>query len=149
MKTKKIPYKVNYQTYPRVQITFPEKGRTHQSFANECDVNNIMAKYEKTGLIDHMNTHQGQYGHFVDVQDYQSAMNQVIEAREAFMSLPSSLRSRFANDPHEFLQFVNDPANDDEMRDMGLLPSEATEEPLTPADDDPPTIEPEPEPALL
>lgn len=39
-----------------------------------------------------------------------------------FDTLPSKLRLRFGNDPAEFLSFVEDPANDQEMIDLGLKP---------------------------
>lgn len=40
--------------------------------------------------------------------------------KKSFMTLPASVRERFANDPGEFLKFAEDPANLDEMVDMGL-----------------------------
>ena len=34
---------------------------TKQSFKDECNINNIMSKYMKDGLIGHVNKHQGRY----------------------------------------------------------------------------------------
>ena len=34
---------------------------TKQSFTKECDINNIMKKYQKTGAIDHVNKHEASY----------------------------------------------------------------------------------------
>lgn len=98
------------------------EGRTHQSAKDECDINVIMARWEKSRIIEHVSRTGGSYGDFLDVpQDFHAAMQQVIEAEEAFSSLPSSIRKRFANDPGAFLEFVGDPANENEMRSMGLL----------------------------
>ena len=47
-------------------------------------------------------------------------MNQIIAAQEAFNSLPSDIRKKFDNDPAEFLEFVSDEKNNDEMIQMGL-----------------------------
>jgi len=54
-------------------------------------------------------------------QDYHASVNAVLEAREMFESLPSSVRRRFGNDPAAFLDFVGDEENRDEMEKMGLL----------------------------
>lgn len=105
----------------RVQIKFPEKSRTHQSFKAECDVNNIMKKYERTGILEHRNTFQGQYGDFTNVpNDFHEAQNAVIAAEEMFMTLPAKVRRRFQNDAGEFIDFATDPANQEEMIKLGL-----------------------------
>jgi len=98
-----------------------EPSLTQQSMAEECDINFIMAKYQKHGVIEHVNSVQGQYGDFVTSTDYQVAMNEVLLAREAFESLPSSLRNRFENDPVQFLDFVHDDKNREEMIQLGLI----------------------------
>lgn len=94
---------------------------TKQSFKKECDINSIMNKYRKTGLVDHVTRFQGDYSDLTDVPTYHDAMNKVIEANEAFSTLPSELRKHFSNDPAEFLQFVADPSNRDAMAELGLL----------------------------
>ncbi|WNK14507.1 MAG: internal scaffolding protein [Microvirus sp.] len=97
---------------------------TKQEFAQECDINHIMAKFQKTGLIDHVNKYPGGYGDFTNLPtDYQSALNQIIQADEMFLSLPSGIRKQFENDPGQFLEFAENPANAEKMRDLGLLPS--------------------------
>ena len=37
---------------------------TQQQFADECDVNNILAKYRATGLLTHIKHHNGNYRDF-------------------------------------------------------------------------------------
>lgn len=104
----------------RVLLAFPEgSGRTRQSFAAECDINNIMARFSRTGVLDFTNRREAQYGDVTGL-DYQRAMDIVVEAKTLFAELPSAIRSRFSNEPAEFLEFVQDPANVDEMVKMGL-----------------------------
>ncbi len=91
-----------------------------QSFKAECDINTILKKYDKNGIITHLNKYNGQYGDVTEAVDYQTALNTVMAAEEAFMSLPAEIRTRFKNDPHEFLQFANEPTNGEEMVKMGL-----------------------------
>jgi len=107
-------------TREAVQIDAGGESRTKQSFKKECDINAIMAKYQKTGAITHFAKHSPQYG-IADGQTFQDAMNLVCEAQEMFNELPSSIRSRFGNDPAAFLDFVNDEGNADEMEKLGLI----------------------------
>lgn len=103
---------------------------TKQSFAAECDINNIMKQFQKTGMLNHVNAkaQSGIYADLPDEVDFQTAMNTVMQGEEAFASLPSKLRTRFGNDPAEFLAFVSDPANADELVELGL----ATKPPAPP-----------------
>lgn len=99
----------------------PRFGRTQQSFKDDVDINLIMRRFERTGMIDHLNEYKGQYGDFLDVpQSFHEAMDQVIAAEGMFMTIPAKVRARFHNDPGEFLAFVSDPANADEMYELGL-----------------------------
>lgn len=132
-----------YIPHDRVQLSFEgTKSLTQQSMSPECDINRIMARFEKTGLIDHVNKYEGNYGDFSEMQDYATSMNQVLAAQEMFSSLPSAIRQKFNNSPREFLEYVEDERNHDEMRKMGLMPpleaaTEASEEnkPVIPLED--------------
>lgn len=106
----------------RVQLDCGDVRITKQNFKAECDVNNIVARAKKTGLVNHVSRYNGQYGDFSEPVDYQSALNFMMEASDVFMSLPSNIRKKFDNDPGQFLSFAEDPANKDQMRELGLLP---------------------------
>lgn len=103
-----------------VRIVFPEgEGRAKQQFADACDINSIVKDYRKTGALRHFNKFSPQYGD-VPVADYHAALSQIREVEGMFAELPSDLRQRFHEDPAEFLSFVNDPANDQELATLGL-----------------------------
>lgn len=115
-----IRYKTAYDHHERVTFQQPDgEGRTEQHHAESCDINMIMARYQRTGAIDHFKEHGGRYGDFTSC-DYHEAMNLVADAQSMFEDLPSSIRDRFKNDPSRFLDFVQDPKNADEMIEMGL-----------------------------
>jgi len=119
----------------RVQF-YPEgESLTKQSFAKECDINTILAKYAKTGLIDHVKTYQGYYGHLPNSVDFQANLNAVIAAQTAFDTLPAKIREKFVNDPAKFLAFVDDPDNAEEMVTLGLR--EPSAPPATPPEASP------------
>lgn len=93
-----------------------------QAFKDECDINQILRRFQKTGLVEHVRQTQGRYGDFVSAPEFQEACNLVIEARAMFDSLPSKVRKRFDNDPAAFLDFAQNPENEEGMRELGLLP---------------------------
>lgn len=92
---------------------------TVQSEAENCDINVIVDRFEKTGILPSM-TSTPVYGDFSTVVSFQDAQNAVIAAQSAFMSLPAKIRKEFDNDPAKFLDFVDDPANADKLVEMGL-----------------------------
>lgn len=93
---------------------------TKQEFVEECDINNLMVRYQKTGLLTHVNRYQGEYSDVTGAVDYHEAQQIVLAASNAFMSLPSAMRARFDNDPGKFLDFVSNPANAEVMYELGL-----------------------------
>lgn len=96
------------------------ESKTQQQFKAECDVNNIMAKYKKTQMITHLAKHQGQFGDFSNLEDYQTSLHKVMLAHDSFAQLPSELRSRFQNDPAQLIQYLSDSNNNEEAYKLGL-----------------------------
>jgi len=123
-------------------------GRTKQSFKDETDVNQIIAKHTRMGTLSHLEQWGGTYGDWSEF-DFQDAQNQISRANTMFEQLPSAVRNQFANSPEKFLEFVNDPENQDDLaKKLPELANKRTA-PLPRARDvvDPePTPEPEPEP---
>lgn len=116
-KTFRTPYDPHKRFHPNLH----GKSLTHQSMAPECDINTIMKKYEKTGILEHRNNFEGAYGNFTEgPADYHESMNAVIAADEMFQTLPARIRRRFHNDPGAFLEFTADPENQDELIRLGL-----------------------------
>lgn len=128
----------------KVQITFdPEEGMTRQEFERECNINQIMSKYQKSGVVDHITKHSPFYGDY-DPIDFQTALNTIKDGEAMFAELPSAARKFFDNDPAEFMAFVQDPANIDKLVELGLAtqPEQAPETPdpvptHTPVSDNP------------
>ena len=122
------------------------KTPTKQSFKDECDINKIISKFQRTGVVTHVNKHAGQYG-FAPAIDFQSALALVAQARDQFADLPSKIRSRFGNDPQQFLAFCENPDNRSEMALLGLLkpePPELESPPPQPAPSEPAPSAPNP-----
>jgi len=105
----------------RVSTVNNTPTRTQQQFRDQVDVNNIIAKYKKTGEWQHLTHRQGVYADVSNITDYQTSLNKVIRANAAFASLPAQIRLRFENDPSKLLAFMQDPQNYDEGVKLGLI----------------------------
>nr|QJB20722.1 MAG: internal scaffolding protein [Microvirus sp.] len=104
-------------------------SRTKQSFRDECDINNIMRRYETTGVIQHVAGSVPEFGDYISELDFQQSMNAVLEAQELFAQLPARVRDRFGNDPAQMLAFLGDEKNKDEAIKLGLVNPPAAEPP--------------------
>lgn len=109
---------------PRVDTALvfdPETNpsKTKQSEAAACDINNIMARYQRTGAIDHVNKWGPHYGD-VPALDFQEAMNIIKLGEAMYADLPSSVRDKFQT-PEEFLAFVQNPDNAAALEALGLV----------------------------
>ncbi len=109
---------------PRVRLDSGTKSMVKQSFKDETDINKIMARFIKTGAVEHGNQFAGDYG-FATSQTYHDAMNLVSKSDSVFAGLPAELRARFVNDPGVFFDFVQNPQNYEEMAELGLSEPEA------------------------
>ena len=90
--------------------------RTKQSFKDDCDINKILAKYQVTGTISHLQKFEGFYADFADApQDMFEAREQLERGKKIFMDLPAEVRSEFGNDALKYFAFVNDPQNKDRL----------------------------------
>lgn len=134
-----------YSPRREVLTTNDAPSLTKQAEAEACDINNIMAKYQQTGLVDHVNKHGASYGD-LDGKTFTENMQTIAAAQSMFEELPSAARAHFEHDPAKFLDFVDNIETDADistMVDLGLLtraptqPTGVTED-LTEAPTEPP-----------
>lgn len=103
-------------------ICCPEETKAQQQFKDETDINTIVRKFGLTGQLPD-NVTMPTYVDYEGIFDFQTAMNAVLQAEEAFMAMPADVRTRFGNDPQAFLEFCGDDKNRDEAIRLGLVPS--------------------------
>lgn len=115
------------------------ESRTEQSHKNSCNIEKIISRYYKTGLLQ-QRLQKGVYGDFTGYGEYHECVTKLQDAHGDFMAIPAKIRKRFHNDPGELIEFVLDESNRDEAVELGLVPeieqseqaevpSEAPEEP--------------------
>lgn len=142
------PFKVRSKFSQRVAVITDtgDVQRTQQHFKDQCDVNKIMARYNKTGIISHVNRAQAKYGDFTMLGDFVENADKVVRAQQAFDQLPSELRKEFDNDYTKFFASIGKPEYRDKMAKWGIL--KLQEKPAAePAQPEPPVTEPVTEPA--
>ena len=99
-----------------------EKSLTDQSQMDDCDINILMQRYGKSGVVV-VNSKPAAYGDITDVKSFQEAKNIFIQAEAAFASLDAKVRKEFDNDPVKFLDFMEnlDDSNKDTAIRLGLI----------------------------
>lgn len=127
-----------YENNGRFTLNTGSQSVVQQQHRNECEINNIISKYRRSGLLSHVAQFQGKYGDVSQIGDYQDCLSKVNQANDMFGSLPANVRKKFHNNPAEFLDFALNPENSQGLIDLGLAKKVEPE----PA----PTPDPEPEP---
>lgn len=133
-----------YVKHDHVTAMHADDGVTRQEFADECDINILLAQYEKTGTINHYNSRSPEYLDVSDVPDLATSLDYLRAAEAAFMSLPAIVRKEFDNDAVKFVEYASDPANIDRMREWKLAPPKPAEQPAPSGGGEPPGPAPEP-----
>ena len=112
----------------------PLPEMTQQHHKDEVNINNIVAKYRRTGDNELLREARG---YFADVsklpKDYHSALEQLKEAQEQFDRLPSNVRKEFDHDPGQLLAALKTPAQKDRLIALGILEKPKPKTPIPPA----------------
>ena len=108
------------RTVPRLRTKVVGESRTQQHFKNECDPNQIMKRFQQTGIITHVNQMPPSIGG-VTGQTFTEAMFTVKAAEAEFMRLNSTIRAHFENSTSNYLDAIHDPSRVDELCEIGLL----------------------------
>lgn len=125
----------------RTHINLGGESRTEQAHANDVDINQIMAKAMRGQHSDYIRDHAGSYGDTSPLS-YLEANIVVANAKSMFEDLPSKIRNKFENKPEQFLEFVQNPDNLEEMYELKLATKPKTT--ITPNEPEPKTAEAEP-----
>lgn len=137
--------------FPRLQTEVKGTSKTKQSFADETNINKIMAKYKSTGQMPVLNNKKPNFG-FAPSYDFRAAMETIVKMQDEFNKLPAKTRQEFDYDPALFLEFCENEENAEELAEMGLIQLPPTPTPpatvpgVTDAQEEPPKEPPAPTP---
>lgn len=93
-------------------------GRTKQAFKDQTDINKLLAKAARGDTISHLAKHGAVYGDFTDIDDLLVAQQRLAKGQEIFDALPGEIKREFNQNPAEFFNFVNNPANQDKLPEV-------------------------------
>lgn len=110
-------------------LTILDESKTQQHMRDECNINKIISRYVKTGLVDHLNQNKAFYADLPNL-DYREAYEKVFQAEEAFSSLPSELRNYLDNDPAQFVDWMQSGEDMEMKRKYKLVNEQAPEVPV-------------------
>jgi len=113
-----------YVEHAPVVFSDDTPSMTRQEFAKECDINVLMAHYEKNAIMPPTNGREPAYFDASSVPDFREALDIAREAQEAFLRVPAATRKELDNDVHKFVEYAQDPENLPQMRKWGLAEPE-------------------------
>lgn len=105
----------------RVTAPHGDDGRVHASFQDACDVNKIVAKFQRTNVLTHTSRQRPRFADVYDAEGLLSSFGAVEAAREQFEGLPSGVRRAAGNDPVRFLEMLEDEDGAKVLGDAGLI----------------------------
>lgn len=103
------------------QISFEGPGRTRQDQKDSCDINLIMRKYVKQGIVPRLNPKTPVYDDFSTALSYHESLERIQRANKLFYELPADLRSACDNDPALLIPYVENEENIDELVELGVM----------------------------
>lgn len=117
-----------YVEHDPVDQEHVDDGMTRQEFAAECDINTLMSRYERTGILP-LQSGEGEYLDLTEMpSDLQGILGMMSAAQASFMQLPAIVRKEFDNDPVRFVEYCADKSNLPRLAEWGLA------KPVEPAD---------------
>lgn len=124
----------------------PGEGGAKQSMREECDVNLIVQRFQKTGLISHLADGVPSFVDVSELGDFRSVLEHCRSVEAYFQGLPAKVRAVFSNDSRSFMDYLEGNPGVGDLEELGL---EAIEGRLSSIDDrepvevvDPPPVVP-------
>lgn len=96
-------------------------SRTKQSFRDEVDINQIVARGRSGAALTHLAKGVPRYMDVADVGDYKGALDMIRSMDGYFAGLPSKARAAFKNDPREFLEAMETQEGRDILVELGMI----------------------------
>jgi len=105
----------------RSQKDFSEPKITDPSFKNMCDINVIMDKYSKTGMLPNFPKKEASFLDATQLPSFLEAHEIVTRAKEEFSKLPAAIRKACDHKIENFESFLQNPDNHDFCLKHGIL----------------------------
>lgn len=113
----------------RVMVKCDHVKMTDQSFKKAVDINTIVAKFNKTGILPQGRSNP-RFGDFSAVPKLEEAFDAVNAAKELFYDLPADLRKLLDNDPSKLESWLLNADNKELAIKYGLMEKEVDKTPI-------------------
>jgi len=115
--------KMSFGTQSRIRVTLDcsHPRLVDDSLAAACDINNIMDKFKKSGMLPHFPERIPRFTDNTNIPSLEEAQEIYNRAKNAFMQLPAQIRKLMDNDPTQMDDFLANEDNAAIMKKYGLL----------------------------
>lgn len=110
----------SYNRPPRVASGAGGASMTQQQFAQECDINYIVKRAQRTGVIPVVSTQEMIFG-TLDEDTFKQRMDKMAEIKSYFDGLPAEIRLHYQNSVNEFIAAMNTEEGIEEGRKLGII----------------------------
>lgn len=128
----KMKFRNRYENKKVVTDCACTPTRTQKSFQRSADINNIVSRYTKSGILatdpSSQPTRQMIFQDLRKRYDFYEVNKMVSAARSEFELLPSADRAKFANSVEVFVDWLSDPSNMDDAIENGYIPDNPDEQ---------------------
>jgi hypothetical protein len=93
---------------------------THQESLIDTDINRIVETWVRTGVAPQTSI-SALTGDFTDALDYRGSLDRLRAAQAEFNGLEANVRSYFANDPANLIDFLSNENNRSKAEELGLV----------------------------
>lgn len=112
-------------------VRFEKPSLTEQSHAEEVNINSLIARFNRTGVLGTpTQVREMFFGDFSEIGTRFDAECDIARAKQEFLSLPSSVRAEFSQDPRQFLAEIDKLGSDQGVLDkfvrLGLVHAPAS-----------------------
>lgn len=117
----------NFNRPPNVRTVNKSPSMALQQFKDESDINNLVARYNRTGAFYNALDCAGrvarmpEFGDFSALGDFREQQDKILQVYDCFQNLPAKIRERFNNNPAFFVEFVGNEKNFDACVEMGIF----------------------------
>lgn len=108
-----------YRAGNKIVTVTGQVTKVEQSHKHLTDINLLLEPAMRKGLLRHTVKFAGQYDD-IPVADFRTAMSTVAKAKSMYEELPANIRKEFKS-PEKFLEFVQNPANGEKLKKLGML----------------------------
>lgn len=116
-------FKTKFDRTETKGVKFEIPSMVQQSDKDSTDINLIIKRYCECGICPTCTVKQpiSEDVAMLSGEDFNSMMQKMAQVNNQFNELPAEVRKKFANNPANMLEFIQDPNNRKEAEKLGLL----------------------------